>query len=231
MGVSVSVQNVMKMKRYSLGRESHFMVSAWLVMVMAILANGETTVRAEEGPSSQTGSQGYSRCGPSLPSGSSRSELEGIQLETSDIGLYELFFSHVVQADEVQRIDHPQIDFIRGYCYRNVLMVVRQDVKTPRPTGWVQVNFSVASVGDVQKEIEQALRDSDVAKLTDAERAKVVRLRLKPDVPRSNCRVDRLELNGPEGFMIGFDQFKEGSCKRADDRPQKENPEPNRPHH
>jgi hypothetical protein len=40
-----------------------------------------------------------------------------------------------------------------------------------------------------------------------------VRLRLKSDVARNNCRATRLEASGPEGFMIGFDQFKEGSCK------------------
>ena len=196
-------------------------------MVMVALPASGTIALAQEGG----GSQSYSKCAPSRPSASSRSELEGIQIETSDIGLYELLLSQILKADEVQRIDHPQVDFIRGYCYRDVLIVVRQDVKTPRPTGWIQVNFSVADVGDVQTQIEQALRDSDVAKLDEAERAKVVRLRLKSDVSRNNCRATRLELNGPEGFMIGFDQFKEGSCKRADDRPQKENPEPTRPHH
>jgi hypothetical protein len=229
MGVSVSVQDVMN--RYSMGPQRHFLVWAWIVMMMVALPGSGTTVRAEEGPPQQAGLQGYSKCGPSLPSASSRSELEGIQVESSDIGLYELFFSQVLHADEVQRIDHPQIDFIRGYCYRNVLIVVRQDVKTPRPTGWIQVNFAVADVGDVRKHIEHALLESHVAKLDDAERAKIARLRFKPDVSRNNCRVDRLEVSGPEGFMMGFDQFKEGSCKRADDRPQKENREPNRPHH
>jgi hypothetical protein len=201
-------------------------------MAMAILTGGEATnAHAEEGSPQQAGLQGSSQCGPMLPSKSSQGELEGIQIESSDIGLYELFFSQIVHANEVQRIDHPQIDVIRGYCYRNMLIVIRQDLKTPRPTGWVQVNFSVSDVGDVQKQIEQALRDSDLATVDEAERRKVVRLRFKPDVPRNNCRVDRLEVNGPEGFMIGFDQFKAGSCKRTDDRPQKDNQEHNRPHH
>lgn len=207
------------------------LVGACIVMAMGIVAEGETVVRAEDMQTQQAASQAYSPCGPLRPSTSSRGEFEGVQIETSNIGLYELFLSQVLHADEVQRIDHPQVDFIRGYCYRNVLIVVRQDVKTPRPTGWVQVNFSVADVADVQKQIEQALRESDVATLADAERAKVVRLRLKSDVPRNNCRVDRLEVNGPEGFMIGFDQFKEGSCKRADERPQKDSRDQNRPHH
>jgi hypothetical protein len=93
------------------------------------------------------------------------------------------------------------------------------------------VNFSVADVGDVQTQIEQALRFGCGKKLDEAERAQIVRLGLKSDVSRNNRRAVRLELNGLEGFMIGFDQFKEGSCKRADGRPQKGNPEPNRPHH
>lgn len=201
-------------------------------MAMAILAGGElTSARAEEGPPQQAGSQGSTQCGPVLSSKSSQGELEGIQIESSDIGLYERFFSQIVHADEVQRIDHPQIDFIRAYCYRNTLIVVRQDLKTPRPTGWVQVNFSVADVGEVQKRFEQALRDSDLATIDEAERRKVVRLRFKSDVPRNNCRADRLEVNGPEGFMIGFDQLRQGSCKGTDNQPQKDNQEHNRPCH
>lgn len=188
-----------------------------------------TAVRAEEVQPHQVTVPSHSMCGGAL-SVASGGELEGVQIETGDIRLYELFFSQVLHADEVQRIDHPQVDFIRGYCYRNVLIVVRQDLKMPRPTGWVQVNFAVADVGEVQQQVEHALRESNVAKLDEPEWTKVVRLRFKPDVPRSDCRVDRLEVNGPEGFMIGFDEFKEGSCKRPD-RGQKENQEHNRPHH
>lgn len=206
-------------------------VCGWIVLVMVALAGNGTIVRAEERQPQQAEPQGSSQCGSMLPLASSQGELEGVQVETSDIGVYEVFFSQALHADEVQRIDHPQVDFIRGYCYRNVLIVVRQDIKTPHPTGWVQLNFAVADVREAQQELEQALRESDLSKLDDAERRKVVRLRFKSDVPRNNCRVDRLEVNGPEGFMIGFDQFKEDSCRRADDRPQKENREHHRPHH
>lgn len=220
------------MNAYGATPYRQYVVCGWMVMAMAILTGGEPTgAHAEEGPPQQAGSQGSSQCGPVLPSKSSQGELEGIQIESSDIGLYERFFSQILHADEVQHIDHPQIDFIRAYCYRNTLIVVRQDLKTPRPTGWVQINFSVADVGDVQKRIEQALRDSDLATVDEAERRKVVRLRFKPDVPRNNCRVDRLEVNGPEGFMIGFDHVKDGSCKNPDSTSQKENREHNRPHH
>ncbi len=32
--------------------------------------------------------------------------------------------------------------------------MVRQDLRTARPTGWVQINFSVADVTAVQEEVE-----------------------------------------------------------------------------
>ena len=61
---------------------------------------------------------------------------ESLQVETSDITRYEQFFESVLRAPVVQRMDHPQVDSLRGYCYRGVLIVVRQDLRTPRPTGW-----------------------------------------------------------------------------------------------
>jgi hypothetical protein len=212
-------------------RQQCSMAWAWIVVAMGSLVWSETAVWADTVPAQQGSGQSEARCGASLQSASSREELQGIQLETSDMAPYELFFVKVLHAEEVQRIDHPQIDLLRGYCYRNVLIVVRQDVRTPRPTGWVQVNFSVADVGAVQRQIERALRESDVAQLDDAARAKVVRLRLKSDVSRNNCRAARLEVSGPEGFMIGFDQFKEGSCKTEETQTQSKSGEHDRPHH
>lgn len=200
----------------------------WTIVALVVLAGSETTVWADDTEARQSSSPSDSLC---VPSASSHGDLEGVQVETSDIGLHERFFSQVLHAREVQRIDHPQVDFLRSYCYRNVLIVVRQDVRTPRPTGWIQVNFSVADVGELQQQLEQALRESDIAKLDDAERTKVVRIRFKPDVPRNNCRVARLEVNGPEGFMLGFDQFKEGSCKTDGKSTQSDEREPRRPHH
>ncbi len=138
---------------------------------------------------------------------------EGIQIETADITLYELFFETVLQARRVQTMEHPQVDRLRGYCYRDVLIVVRQDLKGARPTGWVQINYVVSDVAAVQQELEQSYRASPVAQRDEAERNKIVRFRLKPDVRRGDCRAVRLEVGGPEGFMIGFDQFKTGSCK------------------
>jgi len=88
------------------------------------------------------------------------------------------------------------------------LIVVRQDLRTPRPTGWVQINFMVSNVATLQGELEQAYRASSVYQLSEEDRAKIVRFRLKPDVMRGDRQVIRLEVAGPEGFMIGFDQDK-----------------------
>jgi hypothetical protein len=138
----------------------------------------------------------------------SSNAFESVQIETSDIRLYEQFFEAVLQAPIVQRADHPRADSLRGYCYRGVLIVVRQDLRTPRPTGWLQINFTVSNVAAVQSELEEAYRVSPIYQLSEEDRAKIVRFRLKPDVMRGNRQVIRLEVAGPEGFMIGFDQKK-----------------------
>lgn len=138
---------------------------------------------------------------------------EGVQIEASDMKLYEEFFEMILPAEKVQSMDHPQKDLLRGYCYRGVLIVVRQDLATPRPTGWVQINYAVPDVAAIQTELQDAINGSPFAKREDAQRNQVVRLRLKPDVRRGACRADRLEVGGPEGFMMGFDQLKEGSCR------------------
>jgi len=105
-------------------------------------------------------------------------------------------------------MDHPQRDSLRGYCYRGLLIMVRQDLRAAHPTGWVQINFTVSDVASIQNELEQAYRASPVYQLSEDARAKIVRFRLKPDVMRGNRQVIRLEVAGPEGFMIGFDQDK-----------------------
>jgi hypothetical protein len=138
---------------------------------------------------------------------------EGVQVETSDIGLFENFFETLLQAPLVQRADHPQADRLRGYCYRGVLVVVRQDLRTTRPTGWVQLNFRVPDVAAVQDEIERVYKASSVFQLAAADRVKIVRFRFKPDVMRGDRKVARFEVGGPEGFMIGFDQTKDETSR------------------
>lgn len=130
---------------------------------------------------------------------------ENIQFETADIQLHEQFFESVLRAPLVQSLDHPQTDRIRAYCYRDVLIVIRQDLRTPRPTGWVQVNFVVSDVAALQQELEAAARTA-FATLDAEARNKIVRFRLKPSVMRNHRKVDRLEVYGPEGLLIGFDQ-------------------------
>jgi len=134
--------------------------------------------------------------------------LENVQIETSDIRSFQQFFESVFQTPPVEQIEHPGTDSLRGYCYRGVLIIVRQDFRTPRPTGWVQLNFAVQDVAAVQEKLESAYRASPLFQLQESERAKIVRFRLKPNVMRSGRQVIRLEVTGPEGFMMGFDQPK-----------------------
>ncbi|HKW86783.1 MAG TPA: hypothetical protein VJM82_06915, partial [Nitrospiraceae bacterium] len=95
---------------------------------------------------------------------------EGVQIETADITLYELFFETILQAPRVQTMEHPQVNRLRGYCYRDALIVVRRDLKTARPTGWVQINYAVPDVATVQQELEQAYQTSPVAQSDEKER-------------------------------------------------------------
>lgn len=136
---------------------------------------------------------------------SNDSPFENIQIETSDIHLHEQLFESVFHASLVQSLDHPQTDRIRAYCYRHVLIVIRQDLRTPRPTGWVQVNFVASDVAALQQELEATARTA-FATLDAERRDKIVRFRLKPGVMRNHRKVDRLEVYGPEGLLIGFDQ-------------------------
>jgi hypothetical protein len=143
-------------------------------------------------------------CSGVQPDSSGAERFEGIQLETSNITAHEQLFETVLKAQTVFKVDHPQVDHLRGYCFRDMLIVIRQDLKTPRPTGWVQVNFAVPDVEKIKAVLEANLSQGT---------SSVARLKLKPDVPRSNCRVTRLEVFGPEGFMIGFDQVKPETCQ------------------
>lgn len=202
---------------------------ALLMGLCLVISSAVTTVRAGDemppvhrhgGQAKSVGPKGEAQRCQGTEAGVHEATFEGVQVETADIHSYEVFFEAILQAQPVLRIDHPQVDHLRGYCYRNVLVVVRQDLKTPRPTGWLQVNFAVSDVSAIHHELERALEKSSLAQQDEAGREKIVRLRLKPDVPRSNCRAIRLEVNGPEGFLVGFDQFKEGSCKTEEQPPE-----------
>ncbi|MCW5799440.1 MAG: hypothetical protein KIT40_13120 [Nitrospira sp.] len=132
---------------------------------------------------------------------------EYIQIETSDITLYETFFEKILQADKHETIDHPQKDSIRGYCYRHVHVVIRQDRQSPRPTGWVQLNFEVPDARAIHADLSQIADRSLPATMAEEERRKVVRFTLKPEVTRGHRKAVRLEVYGPEGFLVGFDQY------------------------
>jgi hypothetical protein len=178
--------------------------SALLITVTAASAEDVPQIQHR-----QTDSASQERsCKAAIQGPGSLEGFESVQVETSDITRHEQFFESVLHAPVVQSMDHPQVDSLRGYCYRGVLIVVRQDLRTPRPTGWVQINFMVSDVAALQGELEQAYRASSVYQLSEEDRAKIVRFWLKPDVKRGNRQVIRLEVAGPEGFMIGFDQDK-----------------------
>lgn len=137
------------------------------------------------------------------------SPMEGfshIQIETSDISLHERLFEQVFHAPSIERLDHPQMDSIRIYCLREVVVAIRQDFRHPRQTGWVQINFWVKDVASIHDTLQSAVRESSLAQLPESDREKVVRFRMKPNVMRGHRKVDRLEVYGPEGFLIGFDQ-------------------------
>jgi hypothetical protein len=150
-----------------------------------------TSAKAEEHPT----------CGPSTTEAFSN-----LQIETSDITLHEKLFEQVFHARTIERLDHPQTDLIRIYCLRDVVVAIRQDLRHPRETGWVQINFLVKDVKSVHETLQSAVRDSGLSQLADADREKIVRFRMKPGVMRGHRKVDRLEVYGPEGFLIGFDQ-------------------------
>jgi hypothetical protein len=178
--------------------------SALLIVVTAALAEDVPQTQHHQADSVSHGGL----CKSAIQGPGSLEGFESVQIETSDITRHERFFESVLHAPIVQNLDHPQVDNLRGYCYRGVLIVVRQDLRTLRPTGWVQINFTVSDVAALQGELEQAYRASSVYQLSEEDRAKIVRFRLKPDVMRGGRQVIRLEVGGPEGFMIGFDQVK-----------------------
>ena len=162
-----------------------------VIVTVGLLWLAATNTNAEEHPT----------CGSSTTEG-----LSNIQIETSDITLHEQLFERVFHAPSIQRLDHPQTDLIRIYCLRDVVVTIRQDLRHPRQTGWVQINFWVKDVASVQETLQSAVRHSALAQLAEADRDKIIRFRMKPGVMRGHRKVDRLEVYGPEGFLIGFDQ-------------------------
>jgi hypothetical protein len=182
------------------------LVSASALLIAFTIALAEDVPEVDH---PQTHSASRERtCKAAMQDPASLEGFESVQVETSDITRYEQFFEFVLRAPVVQRMDHPQVDSLRGYCYRGVLIVIRQDLRTPRPTGWVQINFTVPDVAAVQEEVEVSYRASTLSQLAEEERAKIVRFRFKPEVTRDHRKAIRFEVAGPEGFMVGFDQYK-----------------------
>ena len=191
------------------GRSRHrlvYLTSASVLLIAVTVASAEDVPQIQH---HQADSASQERpCKAAIQGPASHEGFESVQVETSVITRHEQFFESVLHAPVVQRRDHPQVDSLRGYCYRGVLIVVRQDLRTPRPTGWVQINFTVLDVAAMQAEVEGSYRASTLSQLAEEERTKIVRFRLKPEVSRGHHKATRYEVTGPEGFMVGFDQYK-----------------------
>jgi hypothetical protein len=183
-----------------------YLLNASVLLIAVTAASAENVPRTQH-RQADSASQERS-CEAAIQGSASLEGFESVQVETSDITRHEQFFETVLHAPVVQRMDHPKVDSLRGYCYRGVLIVVRQDLRIPRPTGWVQINFAVSDVALVQEEVEGSYRASALSQLAEEERTKVVRFRLKPEVSRGHRKATRFEVTSPEGFMIGFDQYK-----------------------
>jgi len=194
----------MQVARRNLHRLVH-LTSASILLIAATAALAEDVPQMQHHPNSASLERS---CDAAIPDLAFPGGFESVQVETSDITRYEQFFESVLHAPVVQSLDHPQVDRLRSYCYRDVLIVIRQDLRTPRPTGWVQINFSVSDVAAVQAEVEGSYRASTLSQLAEEERTKIVRFRLKPEVSRGHRKAIRFEVTGPDGFMIGFDQYK-----------------------
>jgi len=181
-------------------------LGAALVFPHSIRADETSSARSHGKHAQQDRSPSEERCGTVRDPSTT---VEGVQVETSDMNLFEQFFESILQAKTVLKKDHPQKDILRGYCFREFLIVIRQDLQHPHAAGWVQINFAEQDAARVQQELQRALEQSPVFKLEEAERNKIVRFKLKPDVKRGNRKAIRLEVFGPEGFMVGFNQYQE----------------------
>jgi hypothetical protein len=133
------------------GRSRHrlvYLTSASVVLIAVTVASAEDAPQIQHHHADSASQERPCKAaiqGPAFLEG-----FESVQVETSDITRYEQFFEAVLHAPVVQSLDHPQMDRLRGYCYRGVLIVIRQDLRTARPTGWVQINFTVSDVAAVQ---------------------------------------------------------------------------------
>lgn len=195
----------MQVTRRSL-HELVYLTSASVLLIAATAASAEDMPQMQHHQVDSVPHEGS--CNAAIQGPAVLEGFQSVQVETSDITRYEQFFESVLHAPVIQSLDHPQVDRLRGYCYRGVLIVVRQDLRTARPSGWVQINFAVLDVAAVQAEVEGSYRASTLSQLAEEERTKIVRFRLKPEVSRGHRKAIRFEVTGPEGFMIGFDQYK-----------------------
>ena len=95
--------------------------SAFLIAVTIASAEEETPIRHRQADSASP----ERLCKSAIQDPGSLEEFERMQVETSDIIRHEQFFEFDLHAAVVQRMEHPRVDRLLGYCYRGVLIVVR----------------------------------------------------------------------------------------------------------
>ena len=81
-----------------------------VIAILGALVGPLTMVWADESRSTTDGKEKQSACLPGRDSRCTGNDLQGIQVETSDVKTYEQFFSQALRAPEVERVDHPERD-------------------------------------------------------------------------------------------------------------------------
>ena len=122
-----------------------YLMSASVLLITVTIVSAEDVPQIQHRPAASASQE--RTCKAAIQGPGSLEGFESVQVETSDIKGHEQFFESVLHARAVQRMDHPQVNSLRGYCYRGVLIVVRQDLRSPRPTGWAHRAPSLAPRG------------------------------------------------------------------------------------
>ncbi len=131
----------------------------------------------------------------------SASEAEGKRLGTNFV------FKHTKNV--MERIEDAK-KAIQGVRANHAVYVEAMEALAAIPVTPSQRDLYVATIiGDRGGVVSTSATVSDrVRNNIEEERAKIVRFRLKPEVTRGHRKAIRFEVTGPEGFMIGFDQYK-----------------------
>ena len=81
-------------------------------MIAVTAASAEEVAQTQHHQADSASYEGL--CNAVIQDPGSHEGLESVQVETSDITRHEQFFESVLHAPVVQRLDHPQVDSLRG---------------------------------------------------------------------------------------------------------------------